>query len=193
MKTHFPTVPVEVARQHPPSDCPRTLVLVVDDEPLITVTLSAILNAKGFAVLTAHDAADALETCALTPPELLITDVSMPGMNGFDLAIEVKRMVRDCEVIFFTGHLNLVEKCRDLDGTGRYCVMLAKPVHPVDLLDRVCEVVKRCGGVRDDGSLSNWESVCELLSAVVRGEGADSSAPASIRRMRRSAVHHSRP
>lgn len=193
MKTHFPTVPVEVAQQCPPVGDLRPLVLVVDDEPLITVTLSAILNAKGFAVLTAHDAADALDTCALMPPELLITDVSMPGMNGFDLAIEVKRRVRDCEVIFFTGHLNLVEKCKDLDEVSRYCVMLAKPVHPVDLLDKVYEVVNRRGSAGDDATLPHWESVCELLSAVVRGEGANWSAPAGNRRMRPSAVHHRRP
>lgn len=193
MKMHFPTVPVEVAKQCPPADRLRPLVLVVDDEPLITVTLSAILNAKGFAVLTAHDASDALDTCGLMPPELLITDVSMPGMNGFDLAIEVKRMVRDCEVIFFTGHLNLVEKCKELDEVRKYCVMLAKPVHPVDLLDKVYEVVNRRGSVRDDANLPNWERVCELLSAVVRGEGANSPVPISNRRIERSAVHHSRP
>jgi DNA-binding response OmpR family regulator len=171
MKSHFPTVPVAVAQQCPPAGRLRPLVLVVDDEPLITITLSAILNAKGFAVLTAHDAAEALETCALMPPELLITDVSMPGMNGFDLAIEVKRMVQDCEIIFFTGHLHLAEICKEMGEMTQCCVMLVKPIHPVDLLDKVCEVLKRRESVRDDASPSRCESVYEFLSSAVRGEG----------------------
>src|SRR5579863_3354016 len=98
MNPHFPTVPVEAARRHtifPSPGTLRPLVLVVDDEPLITQTLSAILDAKGFAVMTALDATEALEICALIPPELLITDVSMPQKNGFDLAIEVKHAVPD--------------------------------------------------------------------------------------------------
>ena len=113
MSPHFPTVPVEFARQkfRPPPGPERPLLLVVDDEPLITETLSAILDSKGFAVLTAHDAAEALEICGLTPPELLITDVSMPVMNGFDLAVEVKGIAPDCEVIFFTGHLKPRREC----------------------------------------------------------------------------------
>ena len=177
MSPHFPTVPVEAARQKasPPPECLRPLLLVVDDEPLITETLSAILDSKGFAVLTAHDAAEALEICALTPPELLITDVSMPVMNGFDLAVEVKGIAPDCEVIFFTGHLNLAEMCQEMGELGNYCVMLFKPVHPADLLEKVSEVLARRGRPLQLGSLARSQSLYEFLSSVVHG--SDGSSP----------------
>jgi len=169
MSPHFPTVPIESARQKvsPPPESLRTLLLVVDDEPLITETLSAILDSKGFAVLTANDATEALETCALTPPELLITDVSMPVMNGFDLAVEVKRTTPDCEVIFFTGQVHLAEMCRELGEAGKDCVMLVKPVHPANLLNHVDEVLKR--RALQTHNHSQAQSLYAFLSSVVRG------------------------
>lgn len=172
MNPHFPTVPVEAVRQHTVIPSPgtlRPLVLVVDDEPLITQTLSAILDGKGFAVLTAVDADEALEICELTPPELLITDVSMPVKNGFDLALEVKRSVPDCEVIFFSGHLGLAEMCAEMGELGNDCVMLVKPVHPADLLARVYEVMKRRGHALEAVNRARSQSLYEFLSEAVRG------------------------
>jgi len=177
MSPYFPTVPVEVARKKacPPPGGLRPLLLVVDDEPLITETLSAILDSKGFAVLTAHDADEALEICALTPPELLITDVSMPVMNGFDLAVEVKSIASDCEVIFFTGHLNLAEMCTEMGELGNDCVMLLKPVHPADLLEKVSEVLARRRPLQQ-GRQARSQSLYEFLSSVIHGSDGNSPA-----------------
>jgi CheY-like chemotaxis protein len=142
MSTHFPTVPVEVARQNISStDTERVLplVLVVDDEPLIAETLAAILNNSGLAALTAPDALAALEIVHLTPPEMLISDVAMPGMNGFDLAIEVTKAIPDCEIILFSGQATPSEMEAMNRAAGRDFVTLIKPVHPADLLARVYE------------------------------------------------------
>ncbi len=149
MTTHFSTVPVELARQKSGNDnssLPLPLVLVVDDEPLIAETLAAILNASGVAALTAPDAQSALEVAALTPPDLLITDVAMPGINGIDLAIEVTRTISDCEVILFSGQASTADMLSTLHGAGREFVTMTKPVHPSDLLARVFE----CLGAKVD-------------------------------------------
>lgn len=191
MKPIFPTVPVEAARQHTVLSSPgtlRPLVLVVDDEPLITQTLSAILDAKGFAVLTALDAAEALDICALMPPELLITDVSMPVKNGFDLAIEVKHAIPDCEVIFFSGHLGLAEMCTEMGELGKDCVMLVKPVHPADLLDRVYEVLKRRGHSLGAVIRERSQSLYEFLSEAVKGGEVNGSDWSLTLRERQRAV-----
>ena len=191
MKPHFPTVPVEAARQHTVFPSPgtlRPLVLVVDDELLITQTLSAILDAKGFAVLIAQDAAEALDICALTPPELLITDVSMPTKNGFDLAIEVKHAVPDCEVIFFSGHLGLAEMCAEMGELGKDCVMLVKPVHPAVLLESVYEVLKRRGHGLETLNGTHSQSLYEFLSEVVRGGEVNGSSWSLTLRQRQQAV-----
>jgi DNA-binding response OmpR family regulator len=142
MSTHFPTVPLELARQNACStDIERVLplVLVVDDEPLIAETLAAILNNSGLAALTAPDALAALEIARLMPPEMLISDVAMPGMNGFELAIEVTKAIPDCEIILFSGQATSSELEAMNRAVGRDFVMLIKPVHPADLLARVYE------------------------------------------------------
>ncbi|KAA6464859.1 response regulator [Acidobacteria bacterium AB60] len=179
VSTHFPTVPVEAARQHPaalPSGPLRPLVLVVDDEPLIAQTLAAIMDSRGYAVLTASDGLEALEICALMPPELLIADVSMPVMNGFDLAIEVKRLAPDCEIIFFSGQPGVPGLCRELGEPGRDCVVLLKPVHPADLLEQAREVLRRRGRILQPTALSRTQSLYEFLSSVVRDEDVNPSA-----------------
>ncbi|MEO6982804.1 MAG: response regulator, partial [Edaphobacter sp.] len=81
----------------------RHVVLVVDDEKVIADTLSMILSKSGYAVLTAYDGATALDLASAIPPELLITDVVMPGMTGVELAIEMTRMTPDCKVLMFSG------------------------------------------------------------------------------------------
>jgi len=140
MSTYFPTVPVEVARYKAHlhgTERPRPLVLVVDDEPIIAETLAAILDGSGLSAMTAPNAYKALEMVNLMPPEMLITDLAMPGMNGLDLAVQVNRSVPDCEIILFSGQA--IDLAASLDSSGCNFVTLLKPVHPADLLARVFE------------------------------------------------------
>ncbi len=142
MTTHFATVPVEWARRNTAAgDIGRLLplILVVDDEPLIAETLAAILNNSGLAALTAPDGLAALEIAQLMPPEMLISDVAMPGMNGFDLAVEVTKATPDCEIILFSGQATASDLEAMNHAAGRDFVTLIKPVHPADLLARVYE------------------------------------------------------
>jgi CheY-like chemotaxis protein len=142
MSTHFPTVPAEQARQNVSAgdiQRPLPLVLVVDDEPLIAETLAAILNNSGLAALTAPDGPAALEIARLMPPEMLISDVAMPGMNGFELAVELTKAIPDCEIILFSGQATNSELEAMNRAAGRHFVTLVKPVHPADLLACVCE------------------------------------------------------
>ena len=139
MITNFPTVPVAAARHASiqSSNWVRPLVLVVDDEPLIAETLAIILNGHGLAALTAPDANEELELAALMPPELLIADLAMPGMNGLDMAMEITRMAPDCKVILFSGHASSGDMYSRMLGLGCNFGWLAKPVHPADLLQSV--------------------------------------------------------
>ena len=112
MTTHFPIVPVDAVplkALSPSQQGLRPLALVVDDEPIITDTLAAILNANGIAALSAYCPIDALESALLMPPNILITDLSMPGMDGLELAVQVTRAAPDCEVILFSGHVSMCD------------------------------------------------------------------------------------
>ena len=112
----------------------RPVVLVVDDEEIIADTRVAILAGWGYAAMASYDAENALEMARVIPPEILITDVCLTGMNGVDLAVEIRSKVPDCKVILFSGQadsLNLLALARN---AGHNFTLLQKPVHPVELL-----------------------------------------------------------
>lgn len=148
MATHFPMVPIDAGPYQAllqPQNELRPVALVVDDEPIITETLAAILNGVGFAALTAFDGHSALETALLIPPQILITDLAMPGLDGLDLAVMVTRAVPDCEVILFSGHASVCELVDRMNSFGCDFATLLKPVHPADMIDCVCERLARRG------------------------------------------------
>ena len=141
-RRNFPTVPIEevpnsTASANQDGYCPR--VLVVDDESSIADSLAAILSRSGYSALTAYDSDSALETALLTPPEMLITDVVLPGMSGIDLAITIKRIFPDCKIILFSGQASTSDLLAAANRDGHHFTLLTKPVHPADLLSRVAE------------------------------------------------------
>jgi CheY-like chemotaxis protein len=117
-------------------------VLVVDDELAIAETLAAILSQSGYATMTAYDGQEAMEIALLTPPELLITDVSMPGMSGIELAITLRRVFPDCKILLFSGDVATAGLLAVAQRAGHTFTLLSKPVHPEELLARVSESLK---------------------------------------------------
>jgi DNA-binding response OmpR family regulator len=147
--TKFPTVPVaEVPKpgsQLGPG-ASRPVVLVVDDESVITDTLAEILNRSGYTAIPAYDGEEALETALLMPPELLLTDVMLPGMSGIELAVKVKRIFPDCKVLLFSGQAATTDMLAAATRDGHRFDLLTKPLHPKDLLLHVAAGLKRREG-----------------------------------------------
>lgn len=81
----------------------QTRVLVVDDEPIILEAMSAILESEGFAVRTAEDGFAALVTLRETPPDLIISDLRMPNMSGFEFLSIARRRFPQIPVIAISG------------------------------------------------------------------------------------------
>ena len=78
-------------------------VVVVDDEVLIASSLKAILNHAGFdahAMFSGQELVDSLETLR---PDVLITDVEMPGMTGIEAAIITRRKLPNCKILLLSG------------------------------------------------------------------------------------------
>lgn len=117
----------------------RPLILIVDDERVIADTLSAILFQSGFLTMTAYNAEDALELAQTTPPDLLISDVVMPGMSGIDLAITMSQDFPQCKVLLFSGQAATVDLLETAREAGHNFTTLTKPVHPTDMLRRISE------------------------------------------------------
>ena len=121
----------------------RPVVMVVDDESSIADTLSEILSRSGYAAVSAYDGDSALETALLMPPEMLITDVVLPGTSGIDLAITIKRIFPDCKIILFSGQASTADLLAAANRDGHQFVLLNKPVHPADLLARIADGLKQ--------------------------------------------------
>ena len=124
------------------NDPHRPVVMVVDDESSIADTLAEILSRSGYAAVTAYDGDGALETALLMPPEMLITDVVLPGMSGIDLAITVKRIFPDCKIILFSGQASTGDLLAAANRDGHQFLLLNKPIHPGDLLARIANSLK---------------------------------------------------
>jgi CheY-like chemotaxis protein len=141
-RSNFPTVSIkDVPAALPLNDSKnrRPVVLVVDDESAIADTLSEILSRSGYASMAAYDGEEALETALVMPPEMLITDVQLPGMSGIELAITVKRVFPDCKILLFSGQASTSDLLASANRAGHQFALLSKPVHPTDLLKRIAE------------------------------------------------------
>ena len=115
----------------------RPRVLVVDDEHVIADTLTIILNQAGFnasAVYTGNGAVDAART---HKPDLIISDVIMPDMNGIEAAIHIHEFLPACKILLFSGQAATADLLENARSRGHEFEILAKPVHPQDLLAKL--------------------------------------------------------
>ena len=112
-------------------------ILVVDDERIIADTLAMILNQSGFEARAVYSGEKALELAGTFQPDMLISDVIMADLNGIDAAIRIRALLPAIKILLFSGQAataNLLEKAR---SDGYEFDILAKPVHPQDLLNKL--------------------------------------------------------
>jgi CheY-like chemotaxis protein len=112
-------------------------VLVADYERVIADTLAMILNQSGFEARAVYSGEKALELAASFVPDMLISDVIMADLNGIDAAIQVRALLPKIKILLFSGQAataDLLEKART---QGYEFEILAKPVHPQDLLTKL--------------------------------------------------------
>jgi CheY-like chemotaxis protein len=120
-----------------PDNHVKPKVLVVDDERVIADTLAMILNQSGFQAKAVYSGEAALEMASTYQPDMLIADVIMPDLNGIDAAIRMRVLLPKIKILLFSGQAataDLLEKART---EGYEFEILAKPVHPQDLLSRL--------------------------------------------------------
>jgi two-component system, OmpR family, KDP operon response regulator KdpE len=118
-------------------------ILVVDDEPGILVYVGANLRAQGYEVATARNGQAALDAAALKPPDAVVLDLAMPGIDGY----ETLRRLREwtlAPVIVLSAHADEADKVRALDlGADDY---LTKPFGVDELLARVRVALRHAAG-----------------------------------------------
>jgi DNA-binding response OmpR family regulator len=118
-------------------------VFVVDDEKLISDTLSAILCLHGYDAHAFYDAQSALAACEKLTPEIVISDVMMPGMNGIEMAVQIRERFPQCRILLFSGQSSTQGFLEAARIDGYVFEYLTKPVHPKDILARLETTVPR--------------------------------------------------
>ena len=119
-------------------------VLVVDDEPAIANLAKVKLTNDGFDVVTAHSGKEALEKVASEPPDVIVLDVMMPGMDGWEVASRLRGnpATKDIPILMLTALGIPEERVPGLPDIDEY---YTKPFEAATLV----KLVRRLGGERD--------------------------------------------
>ena len=125
-------------------------VLVVDDEVNIVRLIQVNLERQGYQVETANNGAQALAKIRESRPDLLVSDVMMPEMDGFELLSTIRRdpVLNDLPVIMLTAK---AQDANVMEGYTRGADMyLTKPFNPAELITFAKRILSSAGGGDDD-------------------------------------------
>ena len=117
-------------------------VIVIDDEVLIAETVVEILKDEGFDARAVHSASAAMELAASLSPDIILSDVIMPGMTGIELGMKIRTILPRCKVILFSGQAATVDLLEKARKQGHHFEILAKPIRPealVQVVRKACE------------------------------------------------------
>ena len=161
----------------------ESTVLVVDDEPLILEFLAENLRADDFSVITAGSGEEAIDMLASSRPDVVLLDVVLPGMSGYDVCRHVRQgdavndpWDPDLPIIMLSAKAEHTDRVRGLArGADDY---VTKPFHYPELLARIGAVLKRVAKARKGHELRYADLVVNTLAreVTVAGMRVDLSA-----------------
>lgn len=121
----------------------RRKILVVDDEQTVADTLGVIFERRGFDCRVSYTGAEALLRIQDFSPELLLCDMSMPGMTGLEVVSTVTAKYPTCRVLLLTGHYTNLRSARKwARGHGVPSRIMTKPVLPEVLLEEAAALLQ---------------------------------------------------
>ncbi|MFN8203886.1 MAG: response regulator transcription factor [Solirubrobacteraceae bacterium] len=132
-------------------------VLVVDDEPNIVDVISMALRFQGFEVAAAHTGGEAIAQVATFRPDLMLLDVMLPDMEGFDVARRLGSQRGAVPIIFLTARDATEDKVRGLTTGGDDYV--TKPFSLEELIARIRTVLRRTGAAEPDSGRLVFEDL----------------------------------
>jgi DNA-binding response OmpR family regulator len=118
-------------------------ILVADDDPTVVVALQHILEQAGFRVIVARDGQEALEAMSREVPDLLLLDIMMPRLSGYDVCERVRACAawRHVRILMLSARGNPIEARKGLAlGADDY---MTKPFATGDLLRRIRELLSQ--------------------------------------------------
>ena len=118
----------------------RSKVLVVDDERVIADTLAIILKQHGYDASAVYTGTSAVEHARGLKPDLIISDVIMPDMNGIEASLSVREFLPSCKILLFSGQAMTADLLERARAQGHEFEILPKPVHSQDLLFKLAKL-----------------------------------------------------
>jgi CheY-like chemotaxis protein len=112
----------------------RLRVLVVDDEDLIADSVAEILNRNGYDATARYSGKTAIQYVEEECPDIVVSDVIMPDYNGIQLARAVHLLCPETRIVLLSGNIATSDLLHRAYREGQTFELLAKPVHPVELL-----------------------------------------------------------
>jgi len=151
-------------------------ILVIDDENPTLSMFRLFLGAYGYTVLTAENGKEGLELFMKEKPPIVLTDIKMPGMDGFEVLKRIKAVDPTTEVIVITGHgdMDLAIKALDFNATD----FIKKPIQKValDAALRRAEERLKMAKEKEEGKISCRE-VGNVTIMEIKGNVTSSSEP----------------
>jgi CheY-like chemotaxis protein len=135
---------------------PNIVVLAVDDDPDALTLVREILESAGAQVRTAASALDALESIAAELPDVLVSDLGMPTIDGFELIRRIREMggaARDLPAAALTAYARSEDRAKTL--RSGFEMHLAKPIDPSELIAAVASLARRRGTTSKSSRLPN--------------------------------------
>lgn len=128
----------------PPGAVVGARILVVEDEPDVRAAVRDALGAEGYVVVEAADGREALARCTTEAVDLVVTDLSLPGLSGWEVAAACRRRVPPIPVGLLTGWGEQVDPARLREAGAAFVV--AKPFHGAELTDAVTRALRGAPG-----------------------------------------------
>ena len=128
-------------------------ILVIEDEKLLAESIRAVLEQKGFEVETVYDGETGAEYAALGIYDLLILDVMMPGLNGFEVAKQVRANRCATPILMLTARSGIEDRIQGLNAGADY--YLTKPFDTRELLACINALLRRQGNQVDELRFGN--------------------------------------
>jgi DNA-binding NtrC family response regulator len=118
-------------------------IMIVDDEACIADSLAIIFRNSGYEAVAYYDGDTALRACEEGAPDLLLTDVIMPGLDGIELAILMKKQYPGCRVLLISGLGTSFDLLEQAERRGFHFEILEKPTPPDELLKTIAAALGR--------------------------------------------------
>jgi DNA-binding NtrC family response regulator len=118
-------------------------ILIVDDERMIADTLSVIFRRAGYETYTAYNGRLGLDAARMLAPELVLSDVVMPELDGVSMAIQIRRTQPEVRIILFSGQAGTLDLLRGAEEIGFHFDLLQKPIHPEEIIRQVARALDK--------------------------------------------------